>query len=105
MIAGGQHIQEPHEDDPLINVDLNLVWCVVENVNRLYHDFGGEDLNGGALLPRVEEGEKEKAGIVARGKVRIVLQIYNMYMYMKFSKKVQCRCQKFNQIYLYCQQY
>ena len=86
MVAGGEHIQEPHEDDPLINIDLNLVRGVVENVNRLYHDFGGEDLNGGALLPRVEEGEEEKAGIVAGGKVRIVLQIYNMYMYMKFQK-------------------
>ena len=79
MVAGGEHIQEPHEDDPLINVDLNLVRGVVENMNCLYHDFGGEDLNGGALLPRVEEGEEEKAGIMARSKVRIVLQIYNIY--------------------------
>ena len=74
MVAGGEHIQEPHEDDPLINVHLNLVRGVVENVDCLYHDLGGEDLNGGALLSRVEEGEEEKAGIMARGKVRIVLQ-------------------------------
>lgn len=81
MVAGGEHIQEPHEDDPLINIHLNLVRGIVENVDCLYHDLGGEDLNGGALLSGVKEGEEKKAGIMACGKVRIVLQIeYNMYM-------------------------
>jgi hypothetical protein len=75
VVAWREHIQEPYEDDPLVNVLLNLVRRVVKNVDYLYHDLGGEDLDGGALLSRVEERQEKKAGVMARGKVRIVLQI------------------------------
>ena len=44
----------------------------------LYHDLGGEHLDGGALLSRVEEREEKKTGIMASGKVGIVLHGVNV---------------------------
>ena len=46
----------------------------MQYMDCLYHDLGGQDLDGGALLSRIEEGEEKKAGIMAGGKVGIVLE-------------------------------
>ena len=52
---------------------MDLIGSVVQYMDYLDHHFGGQHLNGGALLSWIEKRQEKKAGVMASSEVGIVL--------------------------------